>query len=275
MSNDRNWTGERLETFITNETMLEHLHRYAITMQLVKGKKVLDIACGEGYGTNLLAKSATHVTGIDIDTTTIEKARKKYNAPNLSFESGSLLQIPAKAESYDIVTCFETLEHVSDHPLAFTELKRVMVPGGILIISTPEKAEYSDKVGYKNPFHQKELYGNEFKELVKRFFKFTFFCKQNCFAASLIQYELSHEVKNFFTGSYEHIEPAPFVEPLYWIALASDNELQTPDSSIFLQQKNISQLLYDHTEAIKKTITYRIGNSILSPFKFIRSLLRK
>jgi protein-L-isoaspartate O-methyltransferase len=56
------WTGERLEPHITNETMLEHLHRYAVAVELVNGRTVLDIACGEGYGTSLLSAKAEKIT---------------------------------------------------------------------------------------------------------------------------------------------------------------------------------------------------------------------
>ena len=102
MGNPNNWTGERLETNISNETMLEHLHRYAIAQELVKGKKVLDIACGEGYGVNLLAKQAGHATGVDNDEETIRKAKKKYKAGNITFKTGSALQIPAENNCFEI-----------------------------------------------------------------------------------------------------------------------------------------------------------------------------
>ena len=78
MARKQSWTGERLETTITSEVMLEHLHRYAFAIEISKNKKVLDIACGEGYGSNLMSKSAAEVTGIDIDETTINNASKKY-----------------------------------------------------------------------------------------------------------------------------------------------------------------------------------------------------
>ena len=156
MSKIKDWTGERLETFVFNETTIEHLHRYAIAMEFCSGKTVLDIACGEGYGSNLLSAKATHVTGMDADAITIEKATAKYKRDNLYFVQSKAEKIAAADTEFDIVVSLETLEHLSDHTAMMKEIKRVMKPGGLLIISTPDKKEYTDKRMYKNPFHIKE-----------------------------------------------------------------------------------------------------------------------
>src|SRR6478672_7942172 len=130
----QNENDERLETFGINSTSIEHLHRYAITMALVKGKTVLDIACGEGYGTYFLAQNATNILGVDIDAPTIQKAKQKYIRPNLEFRAGSALAIPEKDNSFDVVVSFETLEHVVEHGTMMGEIKRVLKPKGMLII---------------------------------------------------------------------------------------------------------------------------------------------
>lgn len=271
----QDWTGERLETFIGNETMLEHLHRYAISFELVKGKKVLDIACGEGYGVNLLAQYASHVTGIDIDNGTIQKAKKKYQKENLTFLAGSALQLPAENHSFDIITCFETLEHLTEHDRLLRELKRVLVPGGILLVSTPDKLNYSDNSHYKNPFHQKELYGQEFKELLHHYFSCCLFYKQSSCIGSVILEEKNNSLEEFYTGNYSKINTNSAVSAIYWIGMASATELTALPGSIFQHEKKISQLLFEETEALKKTLTYRAGNILLSPFKFIRTFFRK
>ncbi|MBL7749096.1 MAG: class I SAM-dependent methyltransferase, partial [Chitinophagaceae bacterium] len=165
MSNNANWTGERLETFVFNESTIEHLHRYAIACGLAAGKTVLDIACGEGYGSYLLAAKAASVTGMDIDNTTIKKATQKYPKENLRFTQATAEKIPAADAQFDMVVSFETLEHLEDHDTMIKEIKRVLKPGGLLVISTPDKKNYSDKRNYKNPFHLKELYRNEFEAL--------------------------------------------------------------------------------------------------------------
>lgn len=275
MGNPKNWTGERLEPFIFTGAMLEHLHRYAIALEFVKGKKVLDIACGEGYGVNLMAKSALQVTGIDIDNLTIEKAITKYKQENISFKHGSILQIPAQDGSFDLITCFETLEHVNDHNILMSELKRVLKPSGLLIISTPEKLNYSDNHFHKNLFHQKELYGEEFKSLLESFFSYNLFYKQICLPTSVIHNEKINKLEKVYTGDYNNIKEDSSITTMYWLAFSSDIEIPKISSSIFQHQKTISQMLYEEAEAVKRTVTYRTGNFLLSPFKFIRSIFRK
>src|SRR4051812_14624207 len=108
----KQWNGERLETHITGETMREHLHRYAIAVELAKGRTVLDIACGEGYGAWFLSRVAAKVMAVDLDAATIQNAEEKYKADNLDFITGSILQIPFPDRSFDMITCFETLEHI-------------------------------------------------------------------------------------------------------------------------------------------------------------------
>jgi len=275
MWEQNNWTGERLETSITNEIMVEHLHRYAFALESVKGKKVLDIACGEGYGTNLLSKIAGHVTGIDNESTVIDNAKTKYNSSNLLFKTGSILQIPAESNSFDVITCFETLEHLNDHEKILTELKRVLIPGGILFISTPEKSNYSDARNFKNPFHQKEMYGQEFKELLVKFFPYQSFYKQYSRTGSFIENDENKNQLDSFSGDYADILRNIPIPAMYWIAVVSDKELPYLNGSFFQHPKEFSQVIHEETEAVKKTLTYRTGNLLLTPFKFIRSLFRK
>jgi ubiquinone/menaquinone biosynthesis C-methylase UbiE len=275
MGTQKNWTGERLETFITNETMTEHLHRYALAMEFIVGKKVLDIACGEGYGTNLMAKKALHVTGVDIDNTSIENAKKKYTARNIFFTTGSVLKIPATNNSFDIITCFETLEHIGEQEEMLAELKRVLTSTGILLISTPDRKNYSDKTGYKNPFHKKELYEQEFKNLVSSYFSNTCFYGQSSYTGSMVLNEKQSDLQNYYSGDYESINIAAVEDTLYLIAIASENELPVLAGSFFKHPKTIAQLLEEQTGAVKKTTTYRVGHILLLPFKFIRSLFSK
>ena len=90
------WTGERLVTSCHRPLIYEHLHRYAIACGLAKGRRVLDIACGEGYGSKLLAGVATEVTGVDIDAETIAHAQASYRHRNLHFLEGSCTEIPCR-----------------------------------------------------------------------------------------------------------------------------------------------------------------------------------
>lgn len=273
MKAKNNWTGERLETFITNETMLEHLHRYVMLADLIKEKTVLDIACGEGYGSNILSKKAKQIIAIDIDSTTIKKATIKYKKENILFKTGSVECIECEDNSIDIIICFETIEHVNDHDKVISEFKRVLKTDGILVISTPDKLNYGEKTNFGNSFHKKELYENEFKKLISENFKSFAFYKQRSFPCSIIQLESSFEINEFYHGNYTNIETNESFTPIYWLAIASDNSIPSLPSGIYMHEKAINHLLHEEANAVKKTITYRTGNFLLWPLKKIKSLL--
>src|ERR1700736_1162114 len=164
------FTGERHVPSITGEIYYEHVHRYAIAAPACAGKRVLDLASGEGWGAALLARHAQDVVGVDIDPATVEHARRTYYLANLRFLNGSATDVPLSDASVDVITSFETIEHLMDHDRMLDEFRRVLVPGGTLFISSPNKLVYSDLPNYSNPFHVRELYYQEFRDLLRRRF---------------------------------------------------------------------------------------------------------
>jgi ubiquinone/menaquinone biosynthesis C-methylase UbiE len=270
----KKWTGERLETFVINEAMIEHLHRYAIAMDYVKGKAVLDIACGEGYGSNLLSKNAREVTGIDLDSKTINHASKKYSKNNLKFIQGKVEDIPAADSSFDVVISFETLEHTNEHEKIFQEIKRILKPGGLLIISTPEKKYYTDVPASQNPFHVKEIYEHEFIDLVKDHFSYHYCFYQSSGLSSVALLEGESKI-NIYEGTYEAIRSVSKMEPLYLIAIASDREIDKPASSIFLGRLMFQIALDVKEQELKNTLSYKTGNLLLQPLRMIRNAFKK
>jgi ubiquinone/menaquinone biosynthesis C-methylase UbiE len=146
----------------------EHIARYRFAKDFVRGKRVLDIACGEGYGAAALAKAgASSVVGVDLSAEICDHARRKYG---LDARPGDAQAIPLPDQSIDVVVSFETIEHVDD-PTAFVrECARVLVPEGELIISTPNRPVYSTE-GRQNPFHRLEFDEPEFVELLRRRFR--------------------------------------------------------------------------------------------------------
>ena len=157
---------ERLTTDIYNENTIEHLHRYAMLDNIVKGKIVLDVASGEGYGTNLLSKNADLVIGVDIDVRSIQDATLKYKSNKLIFKQGDIGSLPFPDSYFDIVVCFETIEHVEDYLAALNEIKRVLKSEGILVISTPDKKWYTDARNHFNQYHKKEFYEKAFTKRI-------------------------------------------------------------------------------------------------------------
>jgi ubiquinone/menaquinone biosynthesis C-methylase UbiE len=150
-------TGERLMTDNRSENVPEHLHRYALACRLASGVDTLDIACGEGYGTNLLASHAASVVGVDVSADAIAHASQKYKRSGLRFLHGSATAIPLPDGSVDLVVSFETLEHLREQDEMLRDIRRVLRPGGKLIMSSPDKRFYSDATGHRNQYHLREL----------------------------------------------------------------------------------------------------------------------
>ena len=164
------FTGERFTPECVREIRYEHVHRYAFAQSLVHGKTVLDAACGEGYGSALLAESAASVTGVDLSEEAVAHAARRYGRDNLAFRQADCLDLPFEDNAFDCVVSFETLEHLAEHERLLAEFCRVLRSDGCLLISTPDKAVYTDKLGNRNEFHVAELYGDEFDALLGRHF---------------------------------------------------------------------------------------------------------
>ncbi|MBN1830334.1 MAG: methyltransferase domain-containing protein [Deltaproteobacteria bacterium] len=182
------WTGERFLPWL-DESMIhyEHLHRYAFARTFAAGKDVLDVACGEGYGSAMLAETASSVLGLDIDGEAVIHASASYIQDNLAFIEGAMTAAPIREERlFDVIVCFEALEHIDDHEAFMKEAARLLKPEGVLIVSTPNKKVYSDGPSYSNPYHLRELYLEEFKELLSRYFSQAHFFGQAIETASRI-----------------------------------------------------------------------------------------
>ena len=105
---------ERFDPRLVHTMALHHFHRYFCVVELCRGKRVLDIACGTGYGTALIAEAASSVVGVDIDRETIEACRAAYSGGNIVFREGVVEQIPAGDAEFEVVVSFETIEHVDE-----------------------------------------------------------------------------------------------------------------------------------------------------------------
>ncbi|MBC7708638.1 MAG: class I SAM-dependent methyltransferase [Rhizobacter sp.] len=164
------FTGERFLPECAGEMVYEHWHRYLIAQQYVRGLRVLDVASGEGYGSHLLARDAAAVVGVDLSADAVLHAASRYPAANLKYIAASCIQIPQPDASFDVIVSFETIEHIMEHEAFLREVDRLLAPGGMFIISSPNRVEYSDRTGYKNEFHVKELDRAELKTLLDPFF---------------------------------------------------------------------------------------------------------
>lgn len=244
-------TGERYLPEFDGDWTLEHLHRYLLACELAADKIVLDIACGDGYGAAMLARHAAQVTGVDIDTPTVERARGKYVADNLRFLQGSATDIPLDDDSVDLVISFETIEHLMEQDRMLYEIRRVLRPEGFLLISSPDKYEYSDVPGYHNEFHLKELYRQEFEALLQKHFSRHALLGQRVVFGSLIA---SAETRPFLSWSKveEQSRSEGLAHAVYHIAVAGDGPLPPLPSSLFRAPLEHS----DHVRQLEAALHY-------------------
>ena len=218
------FTGERFHPDKGGEMWYEHWHRYHLVTPWVQGRRVLDIACGEGYGSAKMAESAASVVGVDLSRETVEHAGAVYShRANLRFLEGGCTAIPLPKAAVDVVVSFETLEHIAEHADFLTEMKRVLVKGGLAIVSTPNKAEYGDARGHANAFHVKELYFDEFDALMQsQFIHVKYLGQRNGFHSIIAPTDAAPGTGKLIVDTMQaNADLAP--RPLYVIALASDD----------------------------------------------------
>lgn len=245
------FTGERFVPTESGEIRHEHMHRYSWCLELARGCDVLDIASGEGYGSNLLADTAKSIVGVDISEEAIAHAREAYREKNnLRFEVGDAASIPLPDNSVDLVVSFETIEHHDKHVEMMAEIDRVLRPNGRLVMSSPNKAVYSDKAGHHNEFHVKELYFDEFDQLLrKRFSSVRYFGQRMAVGSALARLDggESERMYEAFSddGQNVHARVAGLVDPVYFVAVAARQAslLPTMSSSMYFSE---SEDLYVH-----------------------------
>jgi O-antigen biosynthesis protein len=161
------FTGERFTMGTPGDFGLEHIHRYLAALGLCHDRLVLDVASGEGYGTALIADVARGVVGVELDPAVVGHAVRNYGASGALFVPGEASALPLASAAFDVVVSFETLEHIAAQEEFLRETKRVLRPGGVLLISTPDRAVYSPLGSCPNPFHVRELDRTEFLALLR------------------------------------------------------------------------------------------------------------
>ncbi len=249
-SDKMDFTGERYVPGIDDPVMqMEHLQRYLSLLNAVKGLDVLDIACGEGYGSNLISGSAGSVTGVDISQEAVDHANARYHRDNLRYVQGSAADLSAFEDaSFDAVISFETIEHIDEpsQQAFLREIKRVVRPNGFLIMSTPDKKIYSDLHDYHNEYHVREFYKDEFVSFLKS--AFTNVCLFNqYFEVTGIMEKDSPEGSG--DGTVMRFGRTPGIEGKYLVAIASDRDVSSIDlSSVYMNpvieyENRISRIL--------------------------------
>jgi SAM-dependent methyltransferase len=257
------FTGERLIPGQVGADLLnEHLARYVFASRLAEGARVLDAGCGAGYGSAELARHARLVVGSDIADDAISFARSHYWLPNLAFEQASCSALPHPPGSFDLITAFEVIEHLEDWRGFLSEARRVLSPGGLFLVSTPNKLVYSESRGPAgaNPFHVHEFEFEEFRDELGRVFPSVSLFLENhtesivfqpCHAASAAAAGIAGgadpESAHFFLAVCSLEAPAPaesfvFVPRAANILLERERHVALVERHIVLLQRRIAEL---------------------------------
>ena len=227
------WTGERCVPWAPDvQVVYEHYHRYLWAAELVRGRRVLDLGSGEGFGSAILAGVAEHVCGVDIDPDTVEHSRLNYAAPNLEFRIASALDLSEfEPDAFNAVVAFEMIEHISAHEQLLEQVERVLRADGLFIVSTPDRRLYSGASGVRNPFHQRELDEVELRALLESRFEHVAFWGQRATYGSRIAVlngagsEPSQSI--FLERSGDEWRARGEPTPMYLIAVASHAQAET------------------------------------------------
>ncbi len=160
----------------------EHLARYTWAAALADGARVLDAGCGLGYGAAVLHEAgAESVVGVDISLAAIELAASAVPS-DVELRQGDLSALDLPDDTFDLVVCFEVLEHIEDGAAVLDELRRVLRPEGVLVVSSPNRREYPPG----NPFHVHEYTPEELRAALDQRFAFVRLARQQSWAASAI-----------------------------------------------------------------------------------------
>ena len=181
------FTGERIVPGKVNADLLnEHLCRYRFAQLLVRGKVVLDIGSGVGYGSRILAEKASSVVAIDRSEEAVRYANEEYAGDNIEMVVGDGRSLPLANDSVDVVVSFELIEHLHGQQAHLHEVDRVLKPNGLTVISTPNRIFYSQESNQANPFHTREFDFREFNAFLKSVFSCVEIYFQNHVAGLII-----------------------------------------------------------------------------------------
>ena len=199
----------------------EHHARYRWAAKLARDRTVLDAGCGTGFGSEILARSgATRVDGFDVSLEAVEHALRR--AGELAeFVVGDLNRIPFPDDAFELVTCFEAIEHVADPFRVMDELRRVVAPGGLVLVSTPNRGVYAAG----NPHHLHELTSEEFATALRERFPHVVVLLQQTHSTSLIADPETFALADSAVALDVDVRKVASVNPgeeVYSVAVASD-----------------------------------------------------
>ncbi len=150
---------------------LVHLVAYEAAAKLASDRVVLDIGCNVGYGTALVGKESREAIGVDVSPSSVQAANERNAASNIRFQTIDGLQLPFGDATFDLVVSFQVIEHIFAPDSYLREIRRVLKPGGTVILTTPNAAiRLYDGMKPWNRFHVREYKALELEDLLKNWF---------------------------------------------------------------------------------------------------------
>ncbi len=212
MRTSLDFTGERAVPGVpkARSVFQEHVARYAFAAHYVRGAAVLDVACGTGYGARHLAdRGASLVVGVDIAVDALDYCREHYQGDGVYFAAMDAPRLGFPDDTFQVVVSLETIEHLADAEAYLAEIRRVMSPNGLLVLSTPNRITFSpDSNEAASDFHFREYSAQELKPLLDRHFSQVTLCGQRNVGAIVI-YQLAE------LGDFRGLAPSPEVAGMY------------------------------------------------------------
>lgn len=253
------FTGERVIPGEVDVDLLnEHLARYTFASRLARGKRVLDAGCGAGYGSAELAHAAHCVMGIDQAAEAVGFAREHYRLPNLSFAQASCAALPYKDSVFDLITAFEVIEHIENWRDFLREARRALAPTGQFIVSTPNKAYYTESRGADgaNPFHVHEFEFEEFRAELKAIFPYVSLYLENHVGAVTFQ---PHEPGTTVEVRVDAGEPAPTESHFFLAVCAHRPQIGNPTFVYVPRAANVLRERERHIALLERELAEKDG----------------
>ncbi len=245
------FTGERvIPGQVDPDLWAEHISRYAFASRFAPGARVLDLGCGAGYGTAELAGRARSAIGIDLAPEAIAHAKAAYSRANVSFVTASATKLPFRGASFELVTAFEVIEHLTDWRALLAEARRLLRPSGVFLVSTPNKEYYTASRGSAgpNPFHTHEFEFDEFRNVLEEFFPHCTILLQNHVEAFAFY---QHGVTSAIEGRMDGVRGTP-QEAHFFLALCSLREPPPSPGFLFVHQgSNVLREREKHIESLQ------------------------
>ena len=248
------FTGERvIPGQVDPDLWAEHVSRYAFATRLAFKSLALDVGCGVGYGTAELASQARFAIGIDSAPDAIVHARSTYALQNTNFIPASATALPFRDASFELVTAFEVIEHLTDWRALLSEVRRVLHSDGVFLVSTPNKEYYTDSRGVSgpNPFHSHEFEFGEFHNALTEFFPYCTVLLQNHLEAFAF-YEPG--ANSAVDGRMDGVRGTP-QQAHFFLAICSLRQFPPSPGFLFVHQgSNVLREREKHIESLQREL---------------------